>query len=211
MLGSVWHSYPALFWFVIADHIALGPKAIRIYTKTGDDGTTGLFGGARVEKDAPRIEAIGAVDELNAVLGLALVDIADEDIAAVLTRIQNDLFYLGADLATPIEDGVTHGKLSISRLTAESAQLLELSIDHFETELNPLKQFILPGGCRLASNLHFSRTVCRRAERECVALAASETINSFIVIYLNRLSDLLFVMARVANKQVRMSDIPWQP
>src|SRR3989442_1218841 len=96
MLGSVWHSYPALFWFVIADHIALGPKAIRIYTKTGDDGTTSLFGGARVGKDTPRIEAIGAIDELNAALGLALADSAGDDIADVLTKTQNDLFCLGA-------------------------------------------------------------------------------------------------------------------
>jgi cob(I)alamin adenosyltransferase len=180
---------------------------MKIYTKTGDRGDTGLFGGPRVSKDAPRIEAYGTVDELNSVLGVARSSGLDEAIGDLLQRIQNDLFALGAQLATP--DPATHQTALVG---ARQIAALEEAIDHFETGLEPLRQFILPGGHPAAAQLHLARTVCRRAERRVVTLVreSAEPIATEVVIYLNRLSDLLFVLARAVNHSAGRDDVPWQ-
>jgi cob(I)alamin adenosyltransferase len=178
---------------------------MKIYTKTGDNGETGLFGGPRVRKDAPRIEAYGTVDELNAVLGMTRCETLPSEIESLLVRIQNQLFNLGAELATPQPE-----KLSIARIGPNEIAALEAAIDHHEATLEPLKQFILPGGVRGAALLHLARTVCRRAERSIVTLTASEPISGSMVIYLNRLSDLLFVLARAVNHSQARADEPWQ-
>jgi len=184
----------------------------RIYTKTGDKGTTALGDGRRVPKDAPRIEAYGTVDELNAVLGLVLPALADAEGAVLLRTIQNDLFDLGADLCVPERPkrGKAAGTGKPLRVTEAHVRPLEQAIDRFNALLDPLKSFVLPGGTAASSWLHVARTVCRRAERRVVALARAETINPQAVIYLNRLSDLLFVMARRANDGGR-ADILWVP
>jgi cob(I)alamin adenosyltransferase len=187
-------------------------RLTRIYTKTGDKGTTALGDGRRVPKDAPRIEAFGTVDELNAVLGLALLGLDDADEAAILRRIQNDLFDLGADLCLP--ERSTRARAARARpplrLTPAHVRPLEEAIDRFNAPLGALTSFVLPGGTAASSWLHLARTVCRRAERRVVALARVETINPQTIIYLNRLSDLLFVMARRANDGGR-SDVLWRP
>jgi len=184
----------------------------RIYTKTGDKGTTALGDGRRVPKDAPRIEAYGTVDELNAVLGLALLVVADADGAALLKSIQNDLFDLGADLCVP--ERPKRGRAAQARKQLRIAEAhvkpLEQAIDRFNAALQPLRSFVLPGGTAASAWLHLARTVCRRAERRLVALARKETINPQAIIYLNRLSDLLFVMARRAN-DVGRADVLWVP
>ncbi len=184
----------------------------RIYTKTGDKGTTALGDGRRVPKDAPRIEAYGTVDELNAVLGLALLVVADADGAALLKSIQNDLFDLGADLCVP--ERPKRGRAAQARKPLRIAEAhvkpLEQAIDRFNAALQPLRSFVLPGGTAASAWLHLARTVCRRAERRLVALARKETINPQAIIYLNRLSDLLFVMARRAN-DVGRADVLWAP
>jgi cob(I)alamin adenosyltransferase len=179
---------------------------MKIYTKTGDDGETGLFGGPRVRKDAPRIEAYGTVDELNAVLGMARCESLPPEIAELLTRVQNQLFNLGAELASPQPE-----KLSIARIGPAEIATLEQAIDRHEATLEPLKQFILPGGVRGAALLHLARTVCRRAERSLVTLTGLEPVSGSLVIYLNRLSDLLFVLARAVNSSQARPDEPWQP
>ena len=197
---------------------------LRIYTRTGDTGNTGLFGGKRVAKDDLRVEAYGAVDELNASLGVVLAFGSNakgfDAIATVLTRVQHDLFQLGADLATPFDDLAGPGvKSRIKRVGPERVIYLEERIDLFESELEPLKQFVLPGGMAPAALLHVSRTICRRAERRCVTLAnsASETsdtadvINPEVIRYLNRLSDLLFVLARATNSRADVPDVKWNP
>lgn len=180
---------------------------MKIYTKTGDRGDTGLFGGPRVGKDSPRIEAYGAVDELNSVLGIARAHRLDARCDALVGKIQNDLFSVGAQLATP--DPAAH---SINCVNDADIAALEQAIDEFEAHLQPLKEFILPGGCPAAAQLHFARTVCRRAERQLVALMrqAGESIGSEPLVYLNRLSDLLFVMARAVNHAAGCADVPWQ-
>lgn len=178
---------------------------MKIYTKTGDDGETGLFGGPRVRKDAPRIEAYGAVDELNAVLGLARAETLPPDMDALLASIQNGLFDLGAELATP-----EPAKMGVSTVGASQIAKLETAIDHYEATLPALKQFVLPGGSRAAAALHIGRTVCRRAERRAITLATVEPISAQLIIYLNRLSDLLFVLARAANQSAGLPDVPWQ-
>jgi len=178
---------------------------MKIYTKTGDSGDTGLFGGPRVRKDCPRIEAYGTVDELNAVLGLARCEPLALDFDALLARIQNDLFDVGAELATPEAQTKQVPTIGATHITA-----LETAIDHWEAVLTPLRQFILPGGSRAAAQLHVARTVCRRAERRVVTLAASETVSHALFVYLNRLSDLLFVLARAANHLGGQPDVPWQ-
>lgn len=179
---------------------------MKIYTKTGDDGETGLFGGPRVPKHAPRIEAYGNVDELNAVIGLARSEMLPDEVDMLLESIQHDLFAVGAELATP--DPAKHGTRIISE---PHSTRLEQAIDHFEGTLPPLQNFILPGGSRGASLLHFARTVCRRAERGLVFLrsASSESISGDLVIYLNRLSDLLFVLARAVNRSEGCDDVAW--
>jgi len=187
-------------------------RLTRIYTKTGDKGTTALGDGRRVPKDAARIEACGAVDELNSVLGLALGSLDDPEITTLLKTIQNDLFDLGADLCLP--ERPRRGRAAPGRpplrITQAHVGPLETAIDRINAPLGPLTSFILPGGAVPASWLHLARTVCRRAERRVVTLARRETINPQTVIYLNRLSDLLFVMARRANEGGR-ADVLWVP
>lgn len=181
---------------------------MRIYTRTGDAGDTGVYGSLRVRKDDPRIEACGDVDELNSVLGIVRTNKPDSDLEVLLSRIQNELFKIGADIATPLaeENSVKRAKV---RLSSEPAEYLESEIDRLDAELEPLSQFILPGGGILAAHLHHARTVCRRAERRVVELSAVEQINPEIIRYLNRLSDLLFTMARTANSRAGVPDIPW--
>jgi len=179
---------------------------MKIYTKTGDSGDTSLFGGQRVPKDALRIEAYGTVDELNSVIGIALADGPDEDIRAVLLHIQHRLFGLGADLATP--RSVT--RKTIKRVEPRDCLALEREIDRFDSRLKPLHSFILPGGSHLAARLHFARTVCRRAERVVVRLSRNEDIGEGMTMYLNRLSDLLFVLARYANQTAAVPEIRWK-
>ncbi|REK13079.1 MAG: cob(I)yrinic acid a,c-diamide adenosyltransferase [Planctomycetota bacterium] len=179
---------------------------MKIYTKTGDHGETGLFGGPRVRKDAPRIEAYGTVDELNTVLGVVRAQLEPGEVDTLVETLQNDLFALGAQLATP--DPAAHGTVMIGD---GHIAALEGAIDRFEAQLPPLKQFILPGGVPAAAQLHLARAVCRRAERRVVALvhATSDPVAENVVIYLNRLSDLLFVLARAVNQQAQRDDIPW--
>jgi cob(I)alamin adenosyltransferase len=170
----------------------------KIYTKTGDDGTTGLIGGARVPKDSPRVEAFGSVDELNAVLGVVRSYSLPEHLDRVLERIQDDLFTVGAELALP--PGEDRAGLGIPPLCEESIQALERDIDEYEVNLEPLGRFVLPGGTAAAAMLHLARTVARRAERCSVRLAHLEKADPLIVPYLNRLSDLCFVLARFVNR-----------
>lgn len=182
---------------------------MKLYTRTGDDGMTGLFGGQRVSKDDLRIEACGAVDELNATLGLALVVCRDEHLANILQAIQCRLFEIGADLSTPrssadVED--MPGALRVEDLHVEE---LERWIDEVCALLPEMKSFILPGGSELAARLHLARTTCRRAERRCVALNRHGPITPAVMVYLNRLSDLLFALARRANQIEGIADVPW--
>ena len=179
----------------------------RIYTKSGDHGETGLGDGRRVSKDHARVAAYGEVDELNAVIGLALTA-AEVPEPELLRSIQNDLFDVGADLCVPAAAGEAPGKRL--RITPALAENLEKTIDRHNENLEPLRSFILPGGIAAAAHLHVARTVCRRAERSVVALMKAETINPHVLIYLNRLSDLLFVLARVANQNGKR-DILWKP
>lgn len=183
-------------------------KLNKIYTRTGDDGTTALGTGNRVAKYDLRVEAYGTVDETNAVIGLARMHTVatNPELDAMLARIQNDLFDLGADLAAP-GDGPADGRL---RIRGNQVARLETEIDGLNATLAPLTSFILPGGSALAAGLHLGRTVTRRAERSVAALAQVEAVNPEALGYLNRLSDLLFVMARVANDQGR-ADVLWQP
>jgi cob(I)alamin adenosyltransferase len=183
----------------------------RIYTKTGDKGTTALGDGRRVAKDHPRIEAFGTVDELNSALGLAISAGLDAGGADLLRRIQNNLFDLGADLCVPETRKGDRGPARRAlRITEAHVRPLEAAIDRCNGALRPLRSFVLPGGTVASSWLHLARTICRRAERRVVALARGEKVNPQVVIYLNRLSDLLFVMARRANDGGR-GDILWVP
>lgn len=184
-------------------------KLNKIYTKTGDDGTTGLVRGPRRPKFDLRVSAYGTVDEANSVIGMARLQTASmPKIDRLLARIQNDLFDLGSDLATPGADGPDDRNL---RITASQAEWLEQQIDYFNEGLKPLKSFVLPGGTPLAVALHLARTVVRRAERMVVELSTlEEHVNPAAIIYLNRLSDLCFVMARVANANGE-SDVLWVP
>lgn len=181
---------------------------MRIYTKTGDDGTTGLFGGTRVSKDAARVEAYGTVDELNSILGMVRATPLDAEIDALLARIQDDLFCLGAELAcTPGHEA----RLPSRRLDESDVAALEAAMDRADAELPPLRHFVLPGGSLGAATLHLGRTVCRRAERRTIAAGRGEAIRPLLVIYLNRLSDLLFVLARRVNQQAGSPDVLWNP
>jgi len=183
--------------------------ALKIYTKTGDDGTTGLFGGGRVPKDALRIESYGTVDELNSLLGLARAFGVESEHDVLLGQIQEQLFVLGADLATPVE----RTKISsLPRVTATDVECLERAIDLLEGSLSPLKHFILPGGTSAGAALHSARTACRRAERLVVTLTREEPgTGSLPQQFLNRLSDLLFVLARAVNHAAGVEEHPWHP
>jgi cob(I)alamin adenosyltransferase len=182
----------------------------KIYTKTGDQGETGLGDGSRVAKDHVRVAAYGSVDELNSILGLLLATIPEWEpaTAALLRGIQNDLFDVGADLCRPQAAEEKPGK--VLRIQPEHAARLEQAIDEWNLSLKPLKSFVLPGGKPSAAWCHLARTVCRRAERDIVTLAHTETINPQVIIYINRLSDLLFVLARVCNDRGQ-SDVLWEP
>jgi cob(I)alamin adenosyltransferase len=184
---------------------------MKIYTKTGDKGETGLIGGGRVSKADQRIVAYGAVDELNSSIGMAICMLRAEeeafaDLVDVLTKVQNDLFVVGSDLADP---DYPEGKRGTPRATEGMASALEPAIDKFEEELLPITFFILPGGSTPASMLHICRGVARRAETAAVALSQAEKINPAIIVYLNRLSDMLFVSARLANKRLGVPDVAW--
>lgn len=178
---------------------------MKIYTKTGDDGTTGLIGGDRVRKCDRRLDCYGTVDETNAALGIAAVT-ASPAIAKALREIQNDLFVIGSHLATPPESGYAP---SLPPLDDALITRLEMQIDAAEQSLPALRQFILPGGTETAARLHLSRTICRRAERLLVDFAIDRPVAPFILTYLNRLSDWLFVYARLANHEANVADIPW--
>jgi cob(I)alamin adenosyltransferase len=181
---------------------------VKIYTKTGDAGTTGLFGGPRVSKDDARVEAYGDVDELNAVLGMARSVEVMPRIDEVLVPIQRDLFAIGALLATPDREKMAQ-HLEKARIDATRIAELERAIDDGEAELEPLRAFILPGGSQKASMLHLARTVCRRAERRVVRLQRDVELPPLAIIYLNRLSDVLFTLARVANRRGGVGEVTW--
>lgn len=182
----------------------------KIYTRTGDDGTTSLFGGDRVGKDTPRIRAYGTVDEVNSVVGVARSHLRGEPGAdrldPVLSELQEELFVLGADLATPMD-----AKPIVPRIQEEHVDSVEERIDTFDEDLDPLKQFILPGGTPAGATLHSARTVCRRAERLLVQTSSSTALNEQALVYMNRLSDLFFVLARWANKQAGVREDRWSP
>jgi len=180
---------------------------VKIYTKTGDAGDTSLFGGRRVAKDQVRIEAYGTIDELNAFLGVIVNHCTSPDIKTRLQRVQGELFQVGADLATPFDAKTSY----ITRLTDEPIRRLEEEIDEWNEILPALTSFILPGGSQPGAELHIARTVCRRAERRTVSLARIESINETIIAYLNRLSDWLFVLARLVNHRQNVTEAPWQP
>lgn len=179
----------------------MGHRLSKIYTRTGDKGTTGLGDGTRVDKDSPRVEAYGTVDELNSVIGLLLTETLPDPLRTVLTDIQHDLFDLGGELCIPGRSVVTEDRVT----------RLENILDDLNANLSPLKEFILPGGSRAAAICHVARTVCRRAEQRAISLAKTETVPEVTVKYINRLSDLLFVMARFLNKHAGQSDVLWQP
>ncbi|MYA19541.1 MAG: cob(I)yrinic acid a,c-diamide adenosyltransferase [Chloroflexi bacterium] len=185
---------------------------MKIYTRSGDEGDTGLFGGPRVPKDDARVEAYGAVDELNAALGVAAAGLdreASPDLAGMLHEIQSTLFDLGGELATPdARERAASGKLT-PLLAEGSSERLEGWIDALEEELEPLTQFILPGGAPVAARLQLARTVCRRAERRAVSLAAIEDVAGEVLVYLNRLSDFLFVAARAVNRREGVEEPRW--
>jgi len=185
-------------------------KLNKIYTRTGDDGTTGLVDGSRAQKHSARIAAIGAVDETNSAIGLAICTIADAEHAALLTRIQNDLFDLGADLATPATDGDFTPSEMVLRITPAQPKWLESEIDALNERLEPLTSFVLPGGSEAAARTHIARASTRAAERSMTELAAQTAINPAALAYINRLSDLLFVLARVLNDN-GATDVKWVP
>jgi cob(I)alamin adenosyltransferase len=178
----------------------MGHRLTKIYTRTGDAGTTGLGDGSRVSKDSARIEAIGAVDELNSVLGVLLAEPIDERVRECLTMVQHELFDLGGELSIPGHIAITEAQIA----------RLERELDGFNSGLPPLKEFILPGGSRAAALCHVARTVCRRAERRIVSLAVSEQMSPLPQRFLNRLSDLLFVLCRVLNRAAGREDIYWR-
>ncbi len=183
---------------------------MKVYTKRGDRGETDLFGGGRVRKDAARVQAYGEVDELNAAIGAARAELTAPDLVEWLETIQLSLFDLGGELATPdAEERAASGK-GLPRVVEAEVEELEGWIDRLETELEPLTSFVLPGGTRAAAQLHLARTVCRRAERQVIALAAVEDVAGVLIRYLNRLSDLLFTLARVANARAGTAETVWR-
>lgn len=179
----------------------MGHRLSKIYTRTGDDGSTGLGDGSRVKKTSERIEAIGAVDELNSIIGVLLVEEMPSNLRAMLTDIQHELFDLGGELSIPGQ----------STLSDKHVQRLETLLDELNDNLPPLKEFVLPGGSPAAATCHLARAVCRRAERRIVHLGETETTNPVSARYLNRLSDLLFVIARVLNAHAGRPDVLWTP
>lgn len=179
----------------------MGHRLSKIVTRTGDAGTTGLGDGSRTEKDSARIEAIGAIDELNSAIGLLLAEGVPDKAAAALTEVQHDLFDLGGELSIPGHAGLDDRQVA----------RLETLVADFNYSLPPLREFVLPGGCRAAAAAHVCRTVCRRAERRLVSLARGETVRPLALQYLNRLSDLLFVLARALNREAGSSDVLWRP
>ena len=187
---------------------------MKLYTRSGDDGSTGLFGGGRVAKDHPRVTAYGTVDETNATIGLAMSALPAKDdgflgrMHAMLHLCQSRLFDIGADLATP--EGTAHEEKTV-RLPDAAVAEMENFIDEVESGNVPMTTFVLPGGSEVAARLHMARTVARRAERKIVELAHTETVSSNVVAWVNRLSDLLFAMARRANRELQIEDIPWLP
>ena len=178
----------------------MGNRLSKIYTKTGDDGTTGLGDGSRVAKDSLRIEAMGDVDELNSVIGLLLTEPVSDKIRTCLIEVQHDLFNIGGEICIP----------NYEMVKAERVTALETILDEFNDTLTPLKEFILPGGSRAASYCHLARTVCRRAERAMHSLNGQEKITEVSLQYINRLSDLLFVLCRILNKDAGVSDVRWK-
>jgi len=178
----------------------VGNRLSKIYTRTGDDGSTGLGDGSRIEKDSLRVEAYGTVDELNSQLGLLLSDGLPDAERVLVQEIQHDLFDIGGELCLP-------GAVSLTRARVNG---LEQALDRLNADLPPLKEFILPGGCVAAAQCHVARTICRRAERRVVTLARSEAVNPVVVEYLNRFSDLLFVLARVLNRRAGVEDLLWR-
>jgi cob(I)alamin adenosyltransferase len=200
---AVWlatHCHPTTYKGQTLTYVTAQPRMKRsmriskVYTKTGDKGETSLVGGARVSKASPRVEAYGDVDELNSIIGLSRAALQDDQIDEALSLIQNDLFTLGADLASP-------SQIEVPRIQTSFIETLEELSDRFLAELEPLKEFILPGGSKAGATLHLARTVARRAERRAVRLSETEDVNELAVIYLNRLSDLLFILARVVNRR----------
>jgi len=181
---------------------------MKIYTKTGDDGGTGLFGGERVLKNDARVDAYGSIDETNALLGVARAAGLSTSLDASLQRIQAQLFVLGAELATPASH---RPRLELPLISAADAEQLEREIDQLEADLPPLTSFVLPAGSPGAAALHHARTVCRRAERAVVGIRESAELRGELIIYLNRLSDLLFVMARHQNQSAGVADVAWAP
>jgi cob(I)alamin adenosyltransferase len=184
------------------------PRLTRIYTKTGDEGLTGLGGGTRVPKDSARVAAYGTVDELNSQLGVALATGLSERLAEVIAGLQNELFDLGSDLCWPSDDP---RRARIPTVEARHVEALERLIDEFNEAVGPLANFMLPGGAPGAAQLHVARTICRRAERETVRLARDEPIGEHVLPYLNRLSDALFVMARYENRELGVAEPLWRP
>ncbi|MCS7052792.1 MAG: cob(I)yrinic acid a,c-diamide adenosyltransferase [Ignavibacterium sp.] len=182
---------------------------MKIYTKTGDKGETGLFGGERVLKSHLRIKAYGTIDELNSFIGLTITEISSDEIKKILIDIQNKLFVVGSDLATP--DTLDNKKINIPRTSQSFVSDAEKTIDEITEKLEPLRNFILPGGSKGASLLHVCRTITRRAEREVVELKQNDIISDNILVFLNRLSDLFFVLSRYENKICGISDVKWNP
>lgn len=182
------------------------PRLTRIYTRRGDDGTTGLGGGQRVSKDSVRVTAYGSVDELSAAIGMALAYGVVPRLDAILRGVQNDLFHLGSDLCFVEED---KRQFAVPQIEARHVEALERAIDELNADVGPLENFILPGGSVGAAHLHLARTICRRAEREVLALSREEAIGPQVLAYLNRLSDALFVMARYENRQRNVGEPLW--
>lgn len=182
------------------------PRITKVYTRTGDDGTTGLGGGQRVPKDSLRVGAYGTVDELNSQLGVALATGLCERLATAIPAIQNELFHLGSDLCILEED---KQRFAVPQIEARHVTALEALMDELSAQMSPLENFILPGGTVGAAQLHVARTICRRAEREVIALGRFEALGAFVIRYLNRLSDALFVMARYENHGRGVPDVLW--
>ena len=180
---------------------------MKIYSRTGDKGETALLGGQRVPKDSLRVEAYGTVDELNSVLGIVLADNNEDSIELVLRPVQMKLFALGAELAVPDPKKAAR----VSTVDQEATASLEAQIDALDAGLPPIANFIVPGGTPVAARIHFARTVCRRAERIVVRLSHAEPVREEVIAYLNRLSDLLFVLARYVNAKAGVQEIPWKP